>query len=158
MINNRKICNHLSKLYLTKNLKGTLKRCILSPSESCTKQCLEKQQPGNEHVRVSDPTETHTRHLDCVVNTAVYMHCSTQLTRKLSCCNAYLFLKENCLLGSLFCYTGQAEVLTPDSRVDRGPNYFLREMLKLSEVPETALTFKRGVHFRTRPMTFKAQI
>lgn len=72
------------------------------------------------------------------------MHCSTQLTRKLSCCNAYLFLKENCLLGSLFCYTGQAEVLTPDSRVHRGPNYFLREMLKLSEVPGNGFDIQEG--------------
>lgn len=61
-------------------------------------------------------------------------HRSAQLTRKLSCRNAYLFLKENCLLGSLSCYTGQAEVLTPDFRVHGGPNFFLREMLKLSEV------------------------
>lgn len=52
---------------------------------------------------------------------------------KLPLCNNHLLSKENCFLGNLSCYTHQAQVLTPCSRAQGGPSYFLRAMLQASE-------------------------
>lgn len=89
---------------LTQNLKGILKRCIRSLSESHTKQGLQEQKPDREPP-ITQETEQ------------AWICSSRQLSLKLPCYN-YLLWKENCFLANPPRYTDQAQGLTrtPGSR------------------------------------------
>lgn len=141
---------------LTKNFKGILKRCI--QSESRTKQCLQEEKPGCEHLRVKDPLNPHpspANHtgnrtgLNSLLQTAEFEAALLQL----------VILKGKLVSGkpSLLHRSGSRAHTALQGPGDPAASSGRRGDVAAARGPGKALAFKEGVHFSSR-LVFHTQI
>lgn len=118
---------------LTKNLKGILKRCIHSLSESRTRQCLQEQKPDREHVGVNDPLNPHPSPANHTGNrTGLDLPLQT-VEFEAAMLQQLFILKGKLLSGKSSLLRRSDWSANTTLQGPGGPSYFLGAMLQLPE-------------------------